>query len=116
MFGALLDYEWRAAFRARLVDGFVRRGEIAIGIAAAAVENASGAAAAGNAAAHEFAFIAFRAFDAESDGARVLALRIIRAADEIAEAALAAEKLGIVERAFFVERDVRLAGHARAAD
>lgn len=116
LLGALLYDKRGAAFRAGLVDGFVRRGEIAIGIAAAAVENASGAASAGNAAAHEFAFIAFRTFDAEGDGARVLALRIIRAADEIAEAALAAEKLGVIERAFFIERDVRLAGDARAAD
>ena len=92
----------------------MRRGEIAIGIAAAAVENAAGAASARNTAAHEFAFVAFRAFDAERDGACVLALRIIGAADEIAEAALAAEKLRVVERAFFVERNVRLARDARA--
>ena len=41
---ALLDDERRAAFRARLGDGQVRRGEIAIGIVVAAVENPARAA------------------------------------------------------------------------
>src|SRR5271170_7893185 len=114
LLGAFFDDERRGAFRARLVERLVRRGEIAVGIAAAAVENAAGAASARNAAAHKFAFVAFRALDAESDGPRVLALRIIRAADEIAEAALAAQQLRVVERAFFIERNIRLARDARA--
>ena len=91
MFGALLYYEWGGAFRTWLVDGLVRCGEIAIWVTAAAVENAAGTTSAGNTAANEFTFVAFRAFDAQRDWARVFALRIIRAADEVAEAALAAE-------------------------
>lgn len=41
MFGVFLNNERRAAFRAGLIDRLVRRGEIAIGIAAATVEYAS---------------------------------------------------------------------------
>src|SRR5271155_3879790 len=115
LFGVFFNDEWGGAFRARLVERLVRRGEIAIGIAAAAVENAAGAASARNAAAHKFAFVALRALDAERDGPRVLALRIIRAADEIAEAALAAQQLRVVQRAFFIERNIGLARDARPA-
>src|SRR6266404_966992 len=43
--GALLYDERRATLRAGLVDRFVRSGEVAIGVAAAAVENAAATAA-----------------------------------------------------------------------
>ena len=101
LFGALFDDEWRSALRAGLVDRLVRRSEIAIRVAAATVENAPCAAAFRSAATHKFAFVALRAFDAERNRAGVFALRIILAADEIAEASLSAEQERIVERALF---------------
>src|SRR5260370_41657628 len=64
--GLLLHDERRAALRARLGQRHMRRREIAIGIPRAAVEDAwpPAPALAGAAAPHEFALIAFRAFDA----------------------------------------------------
>ncbi len=94
----------------------MRRSVIAIGIAAAAVKYPATPASFGRATANEFAFAAFRTLDAKRDGSRVLALRIIFAADEIAETALALEKLAFVQGAFFVETDIGLACGARAAN
>src|ERR1700741_4917703 len=73
-FGFFLDDEWSAAFGARLGDGHVRRGEIAIGITRTAVEDARTAAATSAAATDEFAFVALGTFDAHGDRARVFAL------------------------------------------
>src|SRR6185437_710986 len=74
---AALEYgERRGALRARLRNRFVRRGEIAIGVTAASVEDSAASAALGCAAAHKFAFGAFGALDSEGNRARVLALRI----------------------------------------
>ena len=112
---ALFDDKRSAAFRAWLVERFVRRSVIAIGIAAATVKDAAAPASFGRAAADEFSFSAFRAFDSEGDGPRVFALWIIFATDEIAEATLAAKELALVQRAFFIEPDIRLARGARAA-
>src|SRR5437868_2911207 len=82
--GALLDDERRAALRTRFREGQVGRGEIAIRVTRTAVEHSWAAAAAFSraAAAHEFTFVAFRAFNAHGDRARVLALRVAGAADE----------------------------------
>jgi len=114
LLSALLHDEGRAALGTRFVNRLVRRGEIAIRIAAAAIENAAGAAAARNSAPYKFTFIAFRALDSQRDGSRVFALWIIRATDEIAEAARPAQELRIVQRAFFIERNIRLARDACA--
>ena len=86
----LFDDEGRVALRARLGDGHVRSGEIAIGVARATVENARAAAAtfSGAAALHKFAITALRAFDAHGDGASVFALGIVGTADEVAVAAV----------------------------
>src|SRR5262245_31704728 len=54
----LLDDELRAALGARLGDRHVGRGEVAIGIPRAAVENARAAAATSAAAADKFPFVA----------------------------------------------------------
>src|SRR6266568_2664392 len=86
---AFLDDEWCAALRARFRDGHVWRGEIAIRVSRAAVEDTRPPTATltGAAAAHEFAFMAFRTFDAHGDWARVLAFWIAGATDEFPEAA-----------------------------
>src|SRR5579864_1324927 len=78
----------RAAFRTWFGKRLVRRREIAIGITAATIKNSATPASLGRAAADEFAFAAFGTFDSESDGPRVFAFRIFRAADEFAEAAV----------------------------
>ena len=112
---ALLDYKGRAALRARLGDGLVRRREIAVRIPAATVEDAPCPASLRCAAPDKFALVAFRAFDPQRDRARVLALRIILAAHEISEAARATQQNAFVQRAFFVEHHVRLQRFSSAA-
>src|SRR5438445_145568 len=116
--GAFFDDERRATLRARLGNGHVRRGEIAIRITGATIEDARAASAAltGAAAAHEFTFIAFWTFDAQGDRARVLAFRVAGAADEFAEAAVFFHQPIAAERAFFIERLIRLMCDARALD
>src|SRR6266446_3007272 len=76
--GAFFDNERRAALRTRFRDGHVGRGEIAVRVTRAAVEDtwAPAATLTGAAAAHKFAFIAFRTFDAHGEPARVLAIRV----------------------------------------
>src|SRR5229473_2086030 len=112
---AFLDDERCSALRARLGDGHVRRSEIAIRITRAAVEHARPATAAfaRAPAAHEFSFVAFRAFDAHGDWARVLALRVSRAADEFAEAAVFFHQPVTAECAFLIKRLIRLMRDAR---
>src|SRR6185437_4748337 len=108
LLGPLFDNKRRAAFRARLGNRFVRRREIALGIAAAAIKNSPGTASLGSAAPHKLAFITFRAFDSQRDRTRVLALRIILAANKIAEAPGAANQLPTVLRTLFADRNVGL--------
>src|SRR5580704_724676 len=114
----LLDDERRAALGARFGEGHVRRREIAIGIARAAVEDAGTAATAfsGAAAADEFALHALGTLDAHGDRARVFALRIAGAADEFAEAAVFFDQAVAAERALFIEQLVRLVRYASALD
>ncbi len=114
--GPLLDDERRAALRARLRDRHVRGGEIAIRVTGTTVENtrASAAAFAGAAAADEFSFVALRAFDAHGYGPRVLALRIAGASDEFTEAAVFFHQPIAAERAFLIQRLIRLVRNARA--
>ena len=116
--GFLFDDERRAALGARLGHGHERRREIAIGIARAAVKDAWTAAAtfSGAAAADEFAFMTLRTFDAQGDGARVFALGIAGAADELAEAAVFFDEAVAAERALFVEKFIGLHGFASALD
>src|SRR5216684_9330679 len=116
--GFLFDDERRAALRTRLRERHVRRGEIAIRVARAAVENARAPATAlaGAAAAHELTFIALRAFDAQGDGARVFALGIAGATDELAEAPVLFYQAVAAQRALFLERLVGLVGDARSCD
>ena len=83
LLGSLFDNERRAAFRTRLSNWLVRSGEVAIRISAATVENSAAPSSLGRAAPDEFSLIALRAFDPQRDRTRVLALRIILAADEI---------------------------------
>src|SRR6266852_5335387 len=94
----------------------MRRREIAVGIARAAVENARTPPPALACAAppHEFAFIAFRAFDAHGDRPRVLALRISGAADELAKAPVLLHQSVAAEGALFIQQFVRLVSDARA--
>src|SRR5216684_9188747 len=98
--GLLLHDERRAALRARLGQRHMRRREIAVGIARAAVENVctSSTALAGAAAPHKFALIALRAFDAHGDRPRVLALRISGATDELAKAPVLLHQAVAAER------------------
>src|SRR5690242_10762732 len=116
--GFFLDDEWRAAFGTGLGDRHVRRGEIAVGIARTAVKDAraSSAAASGAAAANKLALVALGAFDAQGDGARVLALGVGGAADKFAEAAVLFYETAAAIGAFFVEGFVGLAGDAGAFD
>src|SRR5215471_1749822 len=86
--GILLDDEIRPALRAGLGNGHVRCGEIAVGIARAAVKHARPPAASGAAATNEFALVAFGAFNPQRDRPRVLALWIRRASDEFTVAAV----------------------------
>jgi hypothetical protein len=117
LLGALLDDERRTALRARFVDGFVRRCEIAIGVAAAAKENASPPAPLGRSSADEFSLVALRAFDAHRNRARILALWIILAADEIAKAALATQQFAFgAGRALFSDGDIGRFGLLRTAN
>src|SRR5258707_15872925 len=87
-------------------------------VSRAAVEGprAPSAAFRGAAAAHKFAFVAFRTFDAHGDRARVFALRITGAADEFAEAAVFLHQAVAAERTFFIQRLIRLMCDARALD
>src|SRR5258708_2409131 len=116
--GALLNDERRSALGTRFGDGHVRRCEIAIRVTGAAVEHARAATAAfaGAAAAHEFAFVAFRAFNAHGDRARVLALRVAGAADEFAEAAAFLHEIFAAQRTQLRERLIGLVRDARALD
>src|SRR5216684_628138 len=116
--GLLLHNERRAAFRARLGQRHMRRREIAVGIARAAVENVctSSTALAGAAAPHKFALIALRAFDAHGDRPRVLALRIPGAADELAEASALLYQVVAAQRTLFLERFIGIVCDARARD
>src|SRR5947207_653302 len=84
----------------------------------AAVKNAraSASAFAGASAAHEFAFVAFRAFDAHGDRPRVFALRVAGAADKFAEAAVLFHQSVAAERAFLIELFIRLMRDASALD
>src|SRR5437899_3567289 len=92
------------------------RGEIAIGISRATIENAWTPAStlACAPAPHKFAFNALRALDSHCDRARVLALRISGAAYELAEAPAFLYQVVATFLAFFFERLVRLESNARA--
>ena len=90
------------------------RGEVAIGIARAAIENARSATATGAAAADKFSFVALGAFDAERDRPRVLAFWIPSAANEFAVAAVFFDQALAARRAFFIQRLVWLERNARA--
>src|SRR5258708_2112936 len=116
--GALLDDERRAALRARFGDGHVGRCEIAIRVTRAAVKHswAATTALSGAATAHEFTFVAFRAFNAHGDRARVLALRVSGAADEFAEAAAFLHEIIAAQGTQFGERLIGLVRDARALD
>src|SRR5216684_3648434 len=94
----------------------MRRREIAVGIARAAVENARTPPPALACAAppHKFALIAFRAFDAHGDRPRVLALWISGAADELAKAPVLFHQSVAAERTLFIQQLVRLVSDARA--
>src|ERR1700704_2908308 len=89
---------------------------IAVRISRAPVENArtSSPALARAAPPHKFAFIALRAFDAHGDRPRVLALRVARATDELAEAPTLLDQVVAAQRALFFERLVRLMRNARS--
>ena len=91
MFGALLDDEWRVAFRTWFVDRQMRRGEVAFGVATAAIEDSPPSASLGRTAANEFTFLALGALDSECDRSGVLAVRILFTADELAVAAVPPE-------------------------
>src|SRR5258708_4847776 len=112
--GALFNNERRAALWARLGNRHEWRGEIAIRITRAAIENTRTAPApfASAAAAHEFAFGALRAFNAHGDRPRVLALPIAGGDDEFAKSAVLFHKMIAAQRAGFGER---LSGLARDA-
>src|SRR2546430_814745 len=116
--GALFDYERRAALRAPFGDGHVGRGEVAIRVTGTAVEHSWAATASftGAAAADEFTFVAFRAFDAHGDRARVLAFRIARAPDKFAEAAAFLHEIFAAQRTQLGERLIGLVRNARALD
>src|ERR1700676_2455209 len=116
--GFLLHDERRAALRAWLGERHVRRGEIAIRITRAAVEDARAQPPpfSRTAAAYELAFLAFGAFDSHGDGAGVLALRVAGTADEFAEAPVFFDEMVVAQSAFFFQRFIGLMGHARAGD
>src|ERR1700752_4776636 len=86
--GLLFDDKRRTALRTRLRHGHVRCSEITIGIPRATIKNPRPPTStlAGATSTHKFAFIALRAFDPHGDRARVFALRISGATDELAEA------------------------------
>src|SRR5258705_10787297 len=85
----LLHNKRRAAFRTRLGERHMRRGEIAIRVTRAAVENSRTAAPAlaRAPAAPKFAFIALRALNPHRDRPRVFPLRVSRSARELAKTA-----------------------------
>src|SRR5271170_3009268 len=114
----LFHDERSPALRAWLSDRHIRRGETAIGIARAAVEDAetSAAAFAHAAALHEFAFVALRAFDAHGDRARIFALWVAGAANELTEAAVLFHQAVAVERTLLIERFIRLVRNTCAGD
>ena len=114
----LLDNKRSAALRARLGNGHVWGCEVTVRIARAAIEDARTPAAAfsGAAAADKFALIALGTFDPQSDGARVLALRIAGAADEFAEAAMLLYQAVPAKSALFVEWLIGLVCDASALD
>src|SRR5258707_447166 len=111
----LLHDERRAALRARLRHRHERRRKIAIRVPRAAVEHAeSSAPALSHAPAlHKFAFIALRALDAHGDRPGVLALRVSRATDELPKPAVLFHQPVSVQRAFLVQRFVRLVRNSR---
>src|SRR5713226_613544 len=111
---ALLDDEWRAALGARLGDGLVGGGEVALGIAVAAVEDAA-AALLGHAL-DQFPGAALRAGDAQGLRADVSALGVAGAADELSIAPVLFDKLRATVRTLLIERLVGLAGLARSVD
>ena len=115
LLGPLLDDKRRAALRARLGNWLVWSCKIAIGIAAATIKNPPGAAPLGTAAPHEFPFIAFRTLDPQRDRTRVLALRIILAADKIAEASRAANQFPAIIWTFFADGNIGLQRLLRSA-
>src|SRR5438045_2537562 len=117
-FGLLLHDKRRAAFRARLRERHMRRGEVTIGIPRATVENSrsSTATLSGASATHKFAFIALRAFDAHGDGPRVLAFRVAGASDELTEAAVFLDQAVRALRALLIQWLVRLMRDACSRD
>src|SRR5258705_8280118 len=112
----LLHNKRRAALRARLGERHMRRGEIAIRVSRAAVENSrtSAPALARAPAPHKFAFIALRALDPHRDRPRVFALGISSAADELSEAPVFLHQSVAAQRALFIQPLVRLQRNARA--
>src|SRR6266481_2184921 len=112
-FGFFLNDKIGPALRARLRDRHERRGEITIRIARTAIENARAAASPSAAPAHKFAFVALRAFDAQSDRPRVFALRVAGTTDEFAEAPVLFHQAVSAGGALFIERFVGLPRDAR---
>src|SRR5258708_7424573 len=111
----LLNDKRRAALRARLRNRHERRRKIASRLPRAAVEHAESSAPAFShaPALHKFAFIALRALDAHSDRPGVLALRVSRATDELPKPPVLFHQPVSVQRAFLVQRFVRLVSSSR---
>src|SRR5258708_638000 len=110
-----LHDERRAALRARLRHRHEGCSEIAIRVPRAAIEHAeSSAPALSHASAlHKFAFIALRALDAHGDRPSVFALRVSRATDELPKPPVLFHQPVSVQRAFLVQRFVRLVSDSR---
>src|SRR6185437_16630832 len=106
LLGPLLDDKRRTALRARLGNRLKRSSEIAVRITAAAIKNPAAPSSLRGAASDKLSFIALRALNPQRDRARVLALRIILAADEIAEASRPADQLPAVVRTLFADGNV----------
>src|ERR1700683_5271191 len=94
---SLFDHERGAALRAGLRNGPIRRREIAFRVAVAPIEDA--AASFSGHTLQQLAGTAFRAVDAQRLGANELALRVGRAADKFAVAAVLAHQLRTAVRA-----------------
>src|SRR5439155_10158296 len=105
-----------AALRAWFGEGLDRSREVPIGIARATVKNSRAPASGDAAATDKFAFDTLRAFDAERDRPRVLALWIAGATDKFAETPVLLDEAFAARRAFFVERLIGLPCGARAFD
>src|SRR6266481_1694256 len=110
-----LHGERRAALRAWLRHGHERRSEIAIRVTRAAIEHAESSAPAlpHASALHKFAFIALGALDTHGDRPGVLALRVSRATDELPKPPVLFHQPVSVQRAFLVQRFVRLVSNSR---